>query len=155
VNQAEQILEMAKSTHGIITSSQIDEAGIARQYLKFLVDTNQLAKAGRGIYVLPDTWEDELFILQYRYNKGIYSHESALFLHDYSDRTPAQWTMTFLMDTIRHHLPAMLLLKRLLKNYTISELLQSIRLRAILYGFIPLSEPCVILFGGIMQLIFS
>lgn len=39
--------------------------------------------------------EDEWLIAQYRYSKGIYSHETALFLHGYSDRTPASFNMTF------------------------------------------------------------
>jgi glycogen debranching enzyme len=52
-------------------------------------------KAARGVYVLPEVWEDELFILQYTYRKGIFSHETALWLLDFSDRTPQKYTMTF------------------------------------------------------------
>ena len=39
-------------------------------------------------------FEDEYFITQYRCKKGIYSHETALFFHDLSDRTPQQLMLT-------------------------------------------------------------
>lgn len=34
-------------------------------------------------------------MLKRKYGRGIYSHETALYLLGYSDRTPAQYTMTF------------------------------------------------------------
>ena len=36
-----------------------------------------------------------MFSLQIRFKKGIYSHETALFLNDLTDRTPIRYTMTF------------------------------------------------------------
>ena len=39
--------------------------------------------------------EDELFIKQQKYERGIYSHDTALYLLGYSDRTPSKYTMTF------------------------------------------------------------
>lgn len=33
--------------------------------------------------------------MQCRYGRGIYSHDTALYLLGYSDRTPAKYTMTF------------------------------------------------------------
>ena len=43
----------------------------------------------------PSAWEDEMYLLQYRFSKGIYSHETAVYLHGLTDRTPARFTMTF------------------------------------------------------------
>ena len=40
-------------------------------------------------------WEDDFHLLQCRYGRGIYSHDTALYLLGYSDRTPAKYTMTF------------------------------------------------------------
>ncbi len=50
---------------------------------------------GRGLYVKTDVWEDEMYLLQRKYSRGIYSHDTALYLLGYSDRTPAKYTMTF------------------------------------------------------------
>lgn len=91
----EQILDMAKQFNGIVTATQITEAKIPRRCLTESVGKGFLYKASRGVYVLPNVWEDEMFILQYKYPKGIFSHETALYLHNLTDRTPSSYTMTF------------------------------------------------------------
>ena len=50
---------------------------------------------GRGLYVQSNAWEDDFYLLQQKYGRGIYSHDTALYLLGYSDRTPARYTMTF------------------------------------------------------------
>ena len=60
-----------------------------------LVLTGDIYKVDRGIYALPETWEDELYLMQYRFSKGIISHGTALYLHSMTDRTPHKYTMTF------------------------------------------------------------
>ena len=42
-----------------------------------------------------DVWEDDFYLLQRKYSRGIYSNDTALYLLGYSDRTPARYTMTF------------------------------------------------------------
>lgn len=91
----EKILELAKKNNGTITSTQITKAGFSREYLRKLMKDNLLERVDRGVYILPDRFEDELFNLQTRYKKGIFSHETALFLQDLSDRTPIKFSMTF------------------------------------------------------------
>ncbi|NLE89979.1 MAG: type IV toxin-antitoxin system AbiEi family antitoxin domain-containing protein, partial [Dehalococcoidales bacterium] len=91
----EQILYIAKKFNGMITATQVTEAKIPRRCLTECVNKELLYKASRGVYVLPDVWEDEMFILQYKYPKGIFSYETALYLHGLTDRTPLSYTMTF------------------------------------------------------------
>jgi len=86
---------MIKNNNGFITAAQVTAAGIQRRMLGELVDAKRLYRAARGIYVLPEVWEDELFFLQYRFTKGVFSNETALYLHSLSDRTPHTYTMTF------------------------------------------------------------
>ena len=80
---------------GTITAEQVTNAGIHRGVLQELVKNGTLYRYGRGLYVRSDIWEDELYLLQRKYGRGIYSHDTALYLLGYSDRTPAQYTMTF------------------------------------------------------------
>ena len=47
------------------------------------------------MYIRSNAWEDDFYLLQLKYRRGIYSHDTALYLHGYSDRTPAQYTVTF------------------------------------------------------------
>lgn len=89
------VLTMAQNNNGIVTTAMIQSAGIARQYLKELVNRGYLEKTTRGVYILPNFWEDEFVNFQYRFKKGIYSKETALFLHDLTDRTPLTYSMTF------------------------------------------------------------
>ncbi|HKL86788.1 MAG TPA: type IV toxin-antitoxin system AbiEi family antitoxin domain-containing protein [Treponemataceae bacterium] len=95
MNNNEKVLHLAQTHNGTVTTSMVTEAGLPRYCLKQLVDQNLLMKAGRGVYVLPAVWEDELFVLQNTYRKGIFSHETALWLLAFSDRTPQKYTMTF------------------------------------------------------------
>lgn len=81
---------------GIITSKQISEEGIHRGYLTQMVKKGELIKVGVGLYMNAKMWDDELYILQKKYTKGIFSYETALYLHELTDRTPIKFTMTFL-----------------------------------------------------------
>ena len=92
---ADQILQMVHNNHGTITTAQVTEAGILRGHLKGLVDKGLLEHAGRGVYIMPTVLNDEMFYLQTRFKRGVFSHETALFIHDLTDRTPIKFTMTF------------------------------------------------------------
>lgn len=95
MDKLKKILKIAEKNNGVVTSAKVTELGISRTYLRILVESGELQKIDRGIYVLPDAWEDEFYILQTRYPSGIFSHDSALFLHSFTDRTPSILTMTF------------------------------------------------------------
>lgn len=83
------------STDGIITAAQVTEAGLHRSVLQKLADSGELYHYGRGLYVKTTTWEDDFYLLQRKYKRGIYSYDTALYLLGYSDRTPTKYTMTF------------------------------------------------------------
>lgn len=83
------------SENGVITSAQVTEAGLHRNALQQLVKDGEIYRFGRGLYVRSNSWEDDLYLLQKKYGRGIYSHDTALYLLGYSDRTPAKYTMTF------------------------------------------------------------
>lgn len=89
------IMQIVKANRGIVTTTQVTEAGIPRRCLGAMVQSGTLHRVDRGVYTLPEIWEDELFFLQYRFSKGIFSHETALYLHGMTDRTPMRYTMTF------------------------------------------------------------
>ena len=89
------IMRMVKRNNGTITAQQVSSSGLSRGSLKYLVDKGFLERTSRGVYILPEILEDELFNLQTRFKKGIYSKETSLFLHDFTDRTPHKFHMTF------------------------------------------------------------
>ena len=96
MNDKEKIKELLSSSpDGTITTMQVTAAGIHRQILHELVETSELYRFGRGLYVKSDAWEDDFYLLQRKYSRGIYSHDTALYLLGYTDRTPATYIMTF------------------------------------------------------------
>jgi len=95
LNGKNAIHTMLNESNGFITTAQVTAAGIQRRMLGELVAAKRLYRVARGIYALPGAWEDEMYFLQYRFAKGIFSMETALYLHGLSDRTPISYTLTF------------------------------------------------------------
>ena len=55
--------------NGVILSSDLNSYDIPRAYLSMMVQEGQIERAGRGIYLLPDALEDEMYIMQRKYSK--------------------------------------------------------------------------------------
>ena len=90
----ELLREIIERYDGVITTKLAQEHNIHREYLRELVRDGDLERVAYGIYITPDVWEDQLMILQLRRSKMIYSHETALYLHDLTDRDPVQYVVT-------------------------------------------------------------
>lgn len=90
----EMIKELAKQDGGLITTSQIEKAGISRVLIPTFIDEGILTKESRGIYYYADAFPDDLQILQKNSPKMIYSHGTALYLWDMSDRIPHTWDIS-------------------------------------------------------------
>ncbi len=88
-------LDLAKRSRGVVTARQAREAGIPHSRLSELVAAGDVIRVERGVYCLPEVWEDEFFIAQYRFARGVFSDATALSLHDFTDRTPDHLFMTF------------------------------------------------------------
>ncbi len=86
--------ELIKKRHGTVLSTEIDKYEIPRTYLQMMVAEGKLERINRGIYVAVDTVEDEMYSMQVKYPRLIYSHETALFMHSLSDRTPIEYSAT-------------------------------------------------------------
>ena len=91
----ESIKELARKNNGIVTTKMLDENNIHRQYLKSLVDDGYFIKVSRGIYVTPDRDISEFYVMSEQYKTAIFSHNTALYLYNLTDRTPFTLDMTF------------------------------------------------------------
>lgn len=89
------IQKEAERRNGVIRTSEIEEQGISRSYLKDMVNTGRLVRESKGIYIIPDDAPDEYFLIQKRSEKLIYSYGTALFFHGLSDRVPTIIDATF------------------------------------------------------------
>ena len=82
------IVEIAKQNKNLITTAQVRDIGLSKTMLGKYVEVGSLIRVCHGIYALPDTIIDEMYILTLRSKKIVFSHETALFLNGISDRTP-------------------------------------------------------------------
>lgn len=60
-----------------------------------MVRSGELEKSSRGVYILPDRFDDPFLSSQAKYKKGIFSLGTALYLLDLTDVTPNRFQMTF------------------------------------------------------------
>ena len=94
MNYQDKLARLIDVKDGLIFTKEVEEAGIPRQYLNILVKENKLERVAHGVYLTPDTFDDEMYILQAKNQRAIFSHETALYLHDLIDRDPIEWSVT-------------------------------------------------------------
>lgn len=85
---------IAKSHGGIIETKIAAEHGISKAILYKLCKEDKIYRITKGQYILPDDMQDELLSISKRSKNIIFSHETALYLHKISDRTPFEHTIT-------------------------------------------------------------
>ena len=90
----DRLRELINEKGGLLLAKDADEENIPRQYVALFVKENKLERVSNGVYLTPDTFDDEMYRLQAKNQRIIYSHETALYLHDLTDRDPIGWTVT-------------------------------------------------------------
>lgn len=89
-----ELAAIAKEHGGIIETKIAEEHGISRAILYKLCKEDKIQRIVKGQYILPDELQDELLSISKRTEKIVFSHETALYLHGISDRTPFEHTIT-------------------------------------------------------------
>lgn len=89
-----QLLELIAKQDGLVLTRDAEAAGIPRHYLTLLARKGLIERVSYGIYVTPEAFEDDLYMLQARNPQLIFSHETALYLHDLTDRDPLTYSVT-------------------------------------------------------------
>ena len=85
---------LLREKEGMLLTKDIIEVGISKQLLSKYVKKGYIERVAQGVYLSKDAFEDEMYVLQARSKKAIFSHETALYLHDLTDRDPLQYTVT-------------------------------------------------------------
>lgn len=86
--------ELINSKDGLIFTKEVEKAGIPRQYLTIFTKENKLERIAQGVYLTPDTFDDEMYRIQAKNQRVVFSHETALYVHDLTDREPIVWSVT-------------------------------------------------------------
>ena len=83
-----------QQNNGIVKTAQVLEIGIAKSTFYAYAKQRGVEQAAHGVYVSPDAWTDAMYLLHLRCAQAVFSHESALFFHDLTDREPSPYSIT-------------------------------------------------------------
>lgn len=94
----DRLYEIAAPQQGHFSLPQAADAGYSRQLLEHHLRQGRLTRTARGLYRLthfpPGDQEDLVVLWLWSRRAGVFSHQTALFLHDLSDALPGRVHMT-------------------------------------------------------------
>lgn len=90
----EKIDLIVQENTGIISTTQVIKTGISKTVFYKYVKEKSLRQVSHGIYVSENAWTDDMYVLHLRCQDAVFSHDTALFLHDLTDREPLQFSLT-------------------------------------------------------------
>ena len=90
----EQMEQMLAKHGGMLLTSQVTAEGISKPLFYDFIKEKGLEQAAHGIYVSADTWVDAMYLIHLRCSQAVFSHETALFFHDLTDREPSPYSVT-------------------------------------------------------------
>lgn len=94
------ILEtLIQENNGFLKTSDAVAEGISRTVFGDFVRKQGLERVAHGLYMSRDAWEDGMFVIQVRYPKAVFSHETALYLLNLANREPAPLSLTLKTGT--------------------------------------------------------
>ena len=90
LTKAEQMQELLEKRNGYLLSQDVIESGISKTYMSEFVKKYELERVAQGVYISADTWQDDLYILCLKNAKAILSYETALHIHELTEREPSE-----------------------------------------------------------------
>jgi predicted transcriptional regulator of viral defense system len=94
VSPLERTRKILEDQRGTLFTSDLAKFNIPRTYLATLEQNGEIKRVSRGVYQALNTLEDEWYSFQAIYSSSIYSHETALYLLDLTDRTPLRYSVS-------------------------------------------------------------
>ncbi|MDR2600554.1 MAG: type IV toxin-antitoxin system AbiEi family antitoxin domain-containing protein [Oscillospiraceae bacterium] len=94
MNAYENVSYVMEQQRGYLSSKDARSFGIDNKTLQRMASSGKIERVAHGLYIDSEVFPDPFFVAQYRCPKGIFSHETALYLHDLSDRNPLRLMMT-------------------------------------------------------------
>jgi predicted transcriptional regulator of viral defense system len=93
-NPIEEIQSIVKNQNGLLFTSDLFKHGIPRVYLSILEKKGEVQRVSRGVYSGSGVLVDEMVVIQARFKGALFSHETAAYLVDLTDRTPLFYSVT-------------------------------------------------------------
>ncbi len=93
-NPTERIRGLLKGQNGVLLTSDLTKHEIPRTYLSILEKNGEVQRISRGVYSDTNYMIDEMVSIQARYKRAIFSHETALYILELTDRSPLIYSVT-------------------------------------------------------------
>jgi predicted transcriptional regulator of viral defense system len=93
-NPLEIIRNILRDQNGLLLTSDLRKHGIPRTYLSILEKKGEIQRISRGVYSSADALVDDMVGIQFRYKQTIFSHQTAAYLLNLTDRTPLYYSVT-------------------------------------------------------------
>lgn len=104
----DELYQIAEGQSGYFTVAQAKDLGYEYQHLHYHLQKGKFQKALRGVYRLthfpPTDHEDLVAVWLWSECQGVYSHETALVLHQLSDALPSQKYMTLPPEWVKRRM---------------------------------------------------
>lgn len=94
MTRTQELLQFMEKYGGVARSVDLTNAGFSAGLIAALEKNGAIERENRGVYVTAGTILDEFARLQLRWNRCVFSHGSALYLHGLSDRLPFHLEVT-------------------------------------------------------------
>lgn len=88
------IYEAIKRNNGMVTTAEVTKLGYSRTLLYNYAKEGLLERCRNGVYKLPDTVWDDMYIIMFCSDKIVFSHEVALYLNGFLEKMPDIYTLT-------------------------------------------------------------
>jgi predicted transcriptional regulator of viral defense system len=99
------ILDFLKENDGMITTKDAVKAGIPKVYLTQLVRDGIIERIRSGVYLDVNSFGDEYYLFQVKYPSAIFSHNTALYFYNMTERTPNKLDVTIYRGYNPHRFP--------------------------------------------------
>lgn len=94
MDYSKMLIQLVDDNDGVISTRMVTEKGIPRIYLSEFIKKGMLERYERGIYISAQSKDDQMYCFQMRFPQTTFSHESALFLHQYIPKMSDQSIVT-------------------------------------------------------------
>lgn len=88
MSHVKKLEDIISENNGMVQTKDLKKCDIPTVYLTRMVNKGELIRVSPGIYVTPTGDYDEYYFFSQRYSRAIYSHVSALYLHNLTDVIP-------------------------------------------------------------------
>lgn len=86
--------QLYEKNGGWLTLKEAVEYGFSKYDFYTFAEKKGLERVGRGVYSSADIWHDAMYLIHLRSEQAVFSHETALFLHNMTDREPNLYSVT-------------------------------------------------------------